>query len=160
MFELKKWEPFRELSAIQREMDDLFKRTFGSLSANIFRREFKGAWYPDVDSYIKEGRFIVHADLPGVDPKNVEVTIVGNVLTLRGERKSEIEEKKGEYLVHEATFGAFERTMTLPEGVDTAKVNAVYKNGVLEVSMPTKAGVLPKKVKVEIEEAKEGTKAA
>ena len=163
MSDLKKWEPFRDLSIIQRDMDDLFRRffgTFGTLApAGFFKKEFKGEWYPVMDVYLKDNKFVVHADIPGVDPKNVDISITGNLLTIKGERKSEIEEKKEGYMLHESSIGVFERTITLPEGVDTAKVHATYKNGILELMMSAKAEVLPKKVKVEIEEVT-GKKAA
>lgn len=153
MFELKKWEPLKELSTIQRDMDELFKRTFGSLTSNIFGREVKmGLWNPAVDCFVKEGNFVIHADVPGIDPVNIDITITGNLLTIKGDRKSEVEEKKGGYLFREASYGTFERTIALPEGCETDKVRASYKNGVLELSMPAKAGALPKKVKVEVKE--------
>lgn len=155
MADLKKWEPFRELATIQREMDDLFRRVFGSLTpANLFRREVKGEWFPTVDLYMKGNELVVHADIPGVDPKDVDISVTGNMLTLRGERKAEIEEKKEGYLYHETSFGGFERSITLPEGVDTTKVRASYNKGVLEIRMPAKAEALPRKVKIELEEGK------
>jgi len=155
MANLKKWEPFRELATIQREMDDLFRRVFGSLTpANLFRREVKGEWFPTVDLYMKGNELVVHADIPGVDPKDVDISVTGNMLTLRGERKAEIEEKKEGYLYHETSFGGFERSITLPEGVDTTKVRASYNKGVLEIRMPAKAEALPRKVKIELEEGK------
>ncbi len=160
MSDLKKWEPFRDLSIVQREMDDMFRRFFGTFAPlNIFRRELKGEWYPVMDLYTKDNKFVVHADIPGVDPKDVEISVTGNLLTIKGERKSDVEEKKEGYMFHETSMGVFERTITLPEGVDTAKIHATYKNGVLEVSMPAKAEALPKKVKVELEETT-GKKAA
>lgn len=163
MFELKKWEPFKELSTIQREMDELFKRTFGSLSTGIFGgRDFiKGAfWSPQIDRFMKDGNFVIHADLPGVDPKNIEISVTGNTLLLRGERKTDVEDKKGGYYFHETSCGTFERTLTLPDGCDVNKAHATYKDGVLELSMPVKAEALPKKIKVELDELKEGKKAA
>lgn len=156
MADIRKWEPFKELSTIQRDMDDFFRRVFGSLTpAGLFRREFKGEWYPMMDLYMRGNNFVIHADLPGIDPKDVDISVAGNTLTLRGERKAEWEEKKEGYMFQEASYGKFERTITLPEGVDTAKVHATYKNGVLELTMPAKAEALPKKVKIEIEEGKE-----
>ena len=160
MFELKKWEPLRELSTIQRDMDELFRRTFGSLTTGLFGREFKGEWVPDVDCYMKDNNLVVHADLPGVDPKNLEISVTGNTLMLKGERKSDFEEKKGEYMFHETTYGSFIRSIALPEGTDINKVHAVFRNGVLEVSMPCKAESLGRKIKVEVEEVKESKKAA
>jgi HSP20 family protein len=158
MLELKKWEPFRELSTVQREMDELFRRTFGSLTSGLFRKEWGGQWCPDLDCYMKDNKFFIHADIPGVDPKEVDISIVGNILTIKGERKTDVTEKKGEYIFHESSFGEFVRTMTIPEGVDVSKVHASYRNGVLELSMPTKAEVLPKKIHVELEGTKEGKK--
>lgn len=155
MFELKRWEPLKELSTIQRDMDDLFRRTFGNLTANIFGREVRmGLWSPAVDCFVKEGNFVVHADIPGIDPRNIDISITGNLLTIKGERKSEVEEKKGGYLFREASYGTFERTVSLPEGCETDKVHATYRNGVLELTMPAKAGALPRKVKIEVEELK------
>lgn len=155
MFELKKWEPLRDLASFQREMqkdmEDFFRRTFGNTS--FFRRESR-EWYPSIDCFIKNNQFVVHADLPGVDPKDVDISVTGNMLTIKGERKAEYDEKKEGYLYHESSYGTFERTLELPEGVDTNKVHATYKKGMLELTMPVKAEALPKKVKIEAEEAK------
>lgn len=156
MADLRKWEPFKELSTIQRDMDDFFRRVFDSLTpSRLFRREFKAEWYPAIDVYMKNNQLVVHADLPGINPKDVDISLTGNVLTIRGERKAEWEEKKEGYMFGEASYGAFERSFTLPEGVDTTKCHAVYKNGVLELTMPAKAEALPRKVKIELEEGKE-----
>ncbi len=161
MFELKKWEPLRDLASFQREMqrdmDDFFRRVFGGVSAltpsGIFRREAR-EWYPVIDCFIKNNQFVLHADLPGVDPKNVDISLTGNMLTIKGERKAEYDEKKEGYLFHETSYGTFERTLELPEGLDVNKVRANYRNGILELTMPAKAEVLPKKIKVEVEEMK------
>ncbi len=107
---------------------------------------------------MKENQLVIRADIPGVDPKNVDISVTGNLLTIKGERKSDVEEKKEGYLYHETSIGTFERTLTLPEGVDTAKIHASYRNGVVEITMPAKAEALPRKVKVELEET--GKKAA
>jgi len=153
MFELKKWEPFRDLASfqrdMQRDMEDFFRKTFGT---SLFKREMR-EWYPSIDCFIKNNQFVIHADLPGIDPKDVDISITGNMLTLKGERKAEYDEKKEGYLYHEASYGSFERTLELPEGIDTNKVHATYKNGILELTMPAKAEALPKKVKVEVEQA-------
>ncbi len=155
MADLRKWEPLRELANIQKDMDDLFTRFFGGFTPRgLFRREFRGEWYPLVDSYMKDNTFVVRADIPGVDPRDIDISVTGNVLTIKGERKAEVEEKKEGYLFHETTFGSFERSLTLPEGVETAKIHAGYRNGVLEITMPAKAEALPRKVKIEVEEGK------
>jgi len=160
MFELRKWEPMKEIGAIEREMNDLFKRFFGSSRLSGI---MESGTYPAIDCYYKQGEFIVHADLPGIDPKDMDITLTGNVLTIKGERNSTIDEKKEGYFMHETSFGSFSRSFTLPAGVNTEKVKATYKNGVLELSMPTEAASLPKKVAIEINEGKEaksGKKAA
>jgi len=155
MLALKKWEPFSELSTLHKEMDELFKRTFGSIVPSFF----KGEWYPNVESFIKGNTLWIKADLPGLDPKDVAISVAGSTLTIKGERKEEKkEEEKGEYFFRETSYGAFERTITLPEGVDTDKVHASYKNGVIEVTMPVKEAARPKKVTIEVEAA--GKKAA
>lgn len=155
MADLRKWEPFRELANIQKDMDDFFRRVFGGLTpTSLFRREIRGEWYPTLDLYMKDNKLVVHADIPGVDPKDVDISVTGNMLTIRGERKADFEEKKEGYLYHETSFGGFERTVTLPEGVDTTKIHASYNKGVLEITMPAKAEALPRKVKVELEEGK------
>ena len=152
---IRKWEPFRELSNIQKDMDEFVRRVFGNLNpAVLFKREFMGEWVPTLDLYMKDNMLVVHADIPGVDPKDVEISITGNMLTIKGERKTELEEKKEGYLYHETSFGGFERTVTLPEGVDTPKVHATCNHGVLEVTMPAKAEALPRKIKIELEEGK------
>lgn len=159
MADLRKWEPLRELSTVQKEMDDMFRRVFGfGLPTGLFRRELRGEWYPSIDTYMKENQLVIHADIPGVDPKDVDISVTGNVLTIKGERKSDVEEKKEGYIYHETSLGAFERTLTLPEGVDTAKIHASYRNGVVEITMPAKAEALPRKVKVEMDDG--GKKAA
>ena len=158
MFELKKWEPLRELSGIQKELDDLFRRTFGGITPSFTGEE----WRPSVNCYTREGRYIVQADLPGVKPEDIDISVTGNVLTIKGERTAEWEEKKEGHVFHESSYGSFERSMTLPEGVNAEKVHASYRDGVLELTMPAKEAALPKKVKVEVEKetGPKGRKAA
>lgn len=161
MFELKRIDPFKELSTLQREMDEFFKRTFSSLApASLLRKE--GEWCPQMDCYMKGNQFTVDVDLPGIDPKDVDISVTGSILTVKGVRKAVVDEKKEGYLFHETSIGLFERSVTLPEGVDTSKIHAICRNGVLELTMPARAEALPRKVTIEIEagEGKEGKKAA
>jgi len=147
---LIKWSPFSELSAIRREFDELFNRFF----------EFGGGWvpgllrervFPTLESYYKEGKFVVKAELPGIDPKDVDISIVGNQLTIKGERKMEKDVREEDYLLMERSYGSFMRSITLPEGVDTTKVHATYRDGILDISMPCAEAIAPKKVTIEIE---------
>lgn len=109
---------------------------------------------PAVESYVKDGNLVVRADVPGMEAKDVEVTVLGNVLILKGERKNEHEIKKDDYLRREVSYGAFERRMTLPEGTATDKIKATFKNGVVEVCAPLAKETVAQKVPVEAETGK------
>jgi HSP20 family protein len=150
MFGLRKWDPFTELGTLHRDVDEIFRRTFGSIAPGFLR----GEWYPAIESYMEGNRFLVRADLPGIDPKDVDISVIGNQLTIKGERKIRKEEKEAEKYFCEVCYGSFARTLTLPEGVEMDKVHAGYHNGVLEISMPAKGVALPKKITVEVEAEK------
>jgi HSP20 family protein len=137
------WRPFRELERIARRLESPF-RLFDELED--VREE---AFLPAIESYVKEGSLVVRADVPGLDPKDIDVSILGNVLTVKGERKSEQEVKKEDYLRREVSYGSFERRMTLPEGTETDKVKASFRNGVLEVTLPLGKEAVARKVPIE-----------
>ena len=154
MLAIKKWSPFKELSTLHEEMDELFRKTFGSMGG--LTRGFLGeAWCPTVESFVKAGNLVVHCEIPGIDPKNIDISIVGNVLTVKGERKASEEIKREDYLLNEVFYGSFERTLTLPEGVKADNIRASYKNGILEILMPAEKAALPRKVTIEVEGARE-----
>ncbi|HVN27623.1 MAG TPA: Hsp20/alpha crystallin family protein [Candidatus Binataceae bacterium] len=146
---LLQWNPFRELERMARRFESPFPRLFDEL-------DFKGAetLAPAIESYVKDGNLVVRADVPGMEPKDVDVTILGNVLTIKGERKSEHEVKKEDYLRREVSYGSFERRMSLPEGFAADKVKATFKNGVIEVTVPLGKETVAKKVPVEAEAEK------
>jgi len=143
---LMPWRPFRELERWARTLESRFPR--------IFEEAEEEEFLPAVESFVKNGNLVVRADLPGIDPKDVEVTVLGNVLTIKGERKEEKEVKKEDYLRRETSYGAFERRMTLPEGVTADKIKATFKNGVVEVTMPAAKGMEAKKIPLEAEHEK------
>jgi HSP20 family protein len=105
---------------------------------------------PAMESFTKEGRYIIRLDLPGVEPKDVEVSVLENRLTIRGERKASKEADREGYHYTEASYGKFERSLSLPEGIDRDKIVAKYEHGVLEISMPLPEGAVAKKVPIEI----------
>lgn len=105
---------------------------------------------PSVESFVRDGQLVVRADLPGIDPKDVEVSLEGSRLTLKGERKSMHEETKAEMVHREVSYGRFERSIRLPAGVDPESINASYKDGVLEVTMKAPAGLTSKKVPITV----------
>jgi HSP20 family protein len=152
MAALASWKPTRELETIQRGMDDMFDR----LTREFFGperwerpRERAEAWAPAIESHIENGNLVVKADLPGIDPKEVTISALGNQLTIAGERKREKKEEEKEYLDHELSYGKFSRTLVLPDGVDADKIKADYKNGVLEITMPAPKQVTGKKIQIE-----------
>ena len=129
-----RFDPMRELSTLQREMDDLFKRIFGSSGeAGVFSLT---ASAPAVNSYIKDGIFHLEAELPGVDTDKLDVRMDGDVLVIRGERSSAQKKEDVDYLLQESRLTTFERRMTLPDGADIDKAHASYQNGLLEVTIP------------------------
>lgn len=133
-----RWDPFRsltrELGSMHREMDDLFRRTFGLGRETPSEAGFFMA--PPVNTYTKGNTYFVEAELPGVNKDDLDVSIDGNILTLRGERKADKEMKEEDYLIRETQYGSFIRRLTLPEGVDTGEIHARFEDGVLRISMP------------------------
>lgn len=146
------WRPVRELETLHRDMEDMFnhltERFFGP-----WRRErpsrMAEAWVPSIESHVEGGNLIVKADLPGIDPKEVTISVVGNQLAIEGERKQEKKEEEKDYFYRELTYGKFSRTMTLPEGVDADKIKARYKEGVLEITMPAPKELALKRIQIE-----------
>src|SRR5262249_36202195 len=136
-----------------RELDDLLTRFLGHDAAPApYRGDAEPvAWWPAVESYAKDGNLHVRVALPGVDPKDVEVTVSDDYLTIHGERKSKTEEKDGGRYVREFAYGTFERTLALPEGVDAGTIVAKFSNGMLDLMIPAPVAVVPKKVDIQIE---------
>lgn len=148
-------DPMRELSTLQREMDDLFKRMFGS-SREIGEGGMLTA-APTVNSFIKDGVFHLEAELPGVEADNLDVRMDNGNLVIHGERRSEHETKDVNYLLKESSFSTFERRMALPTGADIEKAHATFQNGMLEVTMPINE-TKPSGRKIPIEGAKTSKK--
>ena len=152
-----RWDPFRELGrefgSFHREMDDLLRRTFG---AHEVTAEEGVLLAPPVNTYARDNTFFVQVEIPGLDKKDIEVSLEGNQLTIRGERKSTREVKEQDYLLRESRQGTFLRRLTLPDGVNTDKVHAGYKDGILEITMPMVKAVGGRKVLIEGAETEKG----
>jgi HSP20 family protein len=142
------WRPFRELSTLHHDIDDLFTHLFGE-EEEWFPARWRPAM-PTVESFIRNEELVVRADLPGIDPKKVELAVEGNHLVMRGERETKEEHKDKEYLRREVMYGKFERMIALPEGVDTATIKATYHDGVLEVTMKAPKAMVAKKVPITV----------
>lgn len=153
---IKKWEPIDELVRLEDEFNELFRRSFGALAPGFMTE----LWRPDVNCFMEGGNYVVDVDLPGIDEKDLDISVTGRHLTIKGERKTGWDEEKEGHIRHESFYGCFERTLLLPDGVDTDKVHANIKNGVLRVSMPVNEHVLPKKITVHAEKGLKGEKKA
>ena len=145
-----RWEPFRGLLNLQERMNRLFEESTRGLGRGQEEDWAMGAWAPAVDIYEKGTDVVLKAELPGVDPKDVDIRIENNVLTLRGERKFEEETKQENYHRVERSYGAFTRAFTLPSTVDTGNVKAEYKDGVLRITLPKREDAKPKQIQVQI----------
>lgn len=146
---LAPWRPFRELSTLHHDIDDLFSRFFGE-AEEWFPTTTWRAGLPMLESYVRDGELIVRADLPGIDPKAVELAVEGHRLVVRGERKAKEERKEKDYVYREVAYGRFERAIDLPEGVDTDSIKATYHDGVLEITMKAPKAMVAKKVPITI----------
>lgn len=137
---LVKYEPYNLLSQFQDEISRLFDA----------RENPARDWAPAVDIRETAKEYIVHADIPGVDPGKIEITLEDGVLTIQGERQSEHEDTTKEYRRVERARGRFYRKFNLPDTVNEDKVSAKNKNGVLEITIPKQEKVLPRKIEIKV----------
>jgi HSP20 family protein len=146
---LTPWKPLQQLSSLHDEIDRMFTEFFGRDDRWLVR-PFETTFVPPVETFVKDNKLVVRADLPGIDPKDVELSVEGDRLSIRGERKEVKEEKDKEYFHREVNSGRFERILALPGNVDPESVKATYHDGVLEITMSAPAGMVTKKVPIEI----------
>src|ERR1051325_1620824 len=137
----------QELTSWHRDIDELFNRFFGGTETDLGSVR---SWTPALETFQKDGQYIIRADLPGIDPKQVDVSIADDVLTIKGERRRSNEVNEKDYHYRETSYGSFERQLGLPKGVDREKMSARYENGVLEVSVPLPATASGRKVPIHI----------
>jgi HSP20 family protein len=143
---------FEDLFGFRREFDDMFNKIVSRRPWAAEFPEFKRTFSmtPAVEAYLdKEGKkYVCRVTLPGVEPKDLEVHAQGNLLTIRAERKLSHTKKEVEFMEEEISYGVFERTLPLPEGVSVEKLTAEFVNGVLEVTAPLAVAALPRKIEV------------
>lgn len=137
-----RYEPWALVSRLQKEVDRLF-------SAPLTTAADSGAWLPPVDIYEEGNQFVLAVDLPGVDPKAVEITTEQGVLTVRGQRQDERRESTEGFRRIERTRGEFQRRFSLPDSADTQNITAKATNGVLEIVIPKLAQVQPHRISVQ-----------
>ena len=136
-----RWSPTRQFHY---DVDDLSERFFGGATDGAAQRP----WLPAAEGRTEDGTYVIQLALPGVDPKDVNVSLMDNVLTVKGERKADHDTAGKDYFVREVAYGAFERNFTLPEGVDAAQVEAKYARGMLEVRVPAPQAATPRTIEV------------
>ncbi len=137
-YEVTRWNPF--LLNGQRDFAAMFDRHLG-------RREWSGGRMPPMDAFARDNHYVIRVDMPGVDPKDLDIQVEGRILSIKGERKGE---EKGHYL-RETFRGRFQRAVRLPEGLATDRLEARYRNGVIEISVPLPTQAAGRKVPVRIE---------
>jgi HSP20 family protein len=141
---LTRWDPLRDLQRMQDEMGRLFDDRLTSRSGESV------GWTPAVDIFEDEEGVCLRFDLAGVDPKDVDIRFENGVLTLRGERKLDREDKRDNYHRVELSYGTFTRSFSLPGTIDAEKIKAESKNGILTVMLPKKPEAKPKSIQVKV----------
>src|SRR5689334_2932958 len=143
---IARWEPFRGVTTLQDQINRLFNDTFERTG----EESSLSAWAPAVDIYETEHELVVKADLPDVDPKDLDIRVENNILTIRGERKFEKKVSEENYLRVERSYGSFARSFTLANTVNAEAIKADYQNGVLTLTVPKREEANPKQIKVNI----------
>jgi HSP20 family protein len=143
---IARWEPFRGVTALQDQINRLFNDNF----ERVGEESNLTAWAPSVDIYETEQELVVKADLPDVDPKDLDIRVENNILTIRGERKFEKKVNEENYLRVERSYGAFARSFTLANTVNSEAIKAEYNHGVLTLSIPKREEAKPKQIKVNV----------
>ena len=147
-----RWDPFRDLMNLQDEVNRLFRRSF-------FRgvepaAETVATWAPAIDMFETDDKLTVEVELPGLEAKDVEISLEDDILRIKGERKFSSEVKEENYHRIERAYGMFERTVPLPRKVDEEKVSATVSDGVLKIEMPKVEEAKPKKIPIKVEGGK------
>ena len=147
---LIRWEPVAELNTIQNEMNRLFNNFFDPSAPTGRGSNMTRRWLPPMDLVETPDHYVLRADLPGLSDGDVNVQLEDNLLTISGERKSEQDDRQEGYYRLERAFGAFSRSLTLPEGIDPQRIEAHFKNGVLEVRVPKPEERKPHRVAISV----------
>jgi HSP20 family protein len=152
--ELTVWRPFRELipfrdfESMRNEMDRLWDSFF---EGGTLKGEDGREWLPSLDVAETKNEIVVKAEVPGLEPKDIDISLSDGLLTIKGEKKQEREEKEENYHLVERSYGSFTRSIRLPKEVQSDKINASYKNGVLKVVLPKSEEAKKKEVKIKVQ---------
>ena len=151
-----RWDPFREMMSLRQAMDRLVEDSFVSPSGAL--RLLGEETFPAIDVYQKPEELVVKASLPGLKPEEVDITISGDTLTIKGETRATEEVKREDYMYQEHRYGAFTRSLLLPPDLRTDKAEASFDNGMLTLTVPRAEEVKPKTIKVKTKAMIEGEK--
>ena len=150
---IERWRPWDELREMERHMDEMMRHPL------MMRRRplvwwrvptEELGWTPSVEVYEKGDNFVVRAELPGMKKEELDISVLGDTLTIKGERKTESEVKEEDYYRCELCYGKFSRSVALPTAVEAGKVEANYENGILEITLPKAKEAKPKKIDVKV----------
>ena len=140
-----KYDPFREMRSLQDEVNRLFASSFSRGDDNELMR---GAWSPQVDIFENKDQIVLEAELPGMKPEDVNISIENNVLTLHGERKFEKKDEKDNFHRVERAYGSFTRSFTLPPTVSSENAQAEFENGVLRLTLAKREEAKPRRIEI------------
>ena len=146
MMNLVRWNPWRDMSTLQHRINHLFNEPF--FRSGDDDELSLGTWSPAVDMFDDDDKIVIKAELPGMEKKDISVDIDNQVLTLSGERNYDNEVKEENYYRRERSYGKFQRAFTLPADVDSDKIKAEFKDGVLQVEVPKPEEQKPKQVTI------------
>jgi HSP20 family protein len=147
-----RWDPFRDLMNLQDEVNRLFRRSFFRGAETV--SDTAATWAPAIDMYETDDKLVVEAELPGLDAKDINISLEDDILHIKGERKFSNEVKEENYHRIERAYGYFERNIPLPLKVDADKVSATVSDGLLRVEMPKAEEAKPKQIPIKVEGSK------
>ena len=146
---ITRWDPFREMTTLQNRVNRLFSEVYGRTDEDSMLTS--GAWMPPVDAYeTPQHELVIKAELPDMRRDAIQLTVENNTLTLRGERRRDAEVREEQFHRVERAYGAFSRSFTLPPTVDSHRVTAEYKDGLLTIRLPLREEAKPKQIQVEV----------
>ena len=142
------YDPWESMKTLQNEINDLFRNDRIPSTTGLFDRSVT----PAIDFIEGENEFTVTCELPGLEEKDIDVSIASNVLTVKGTKNTDYENKRGKYYKKETWTGSFQRTLALPQTVDSEKISAQLKNGILQIRLPKNEELKPRQITVDVQE--------